>query len=228
MNRYSPSKLNDKNKVQSINQLLTIFVFIYFIFFRLSKFNLQKQKDKEEMGLLEKRLQEEKRTRFSLESQLMQEKKLRESQPGPGVNMPPLTPVSLVADTTTSKLANAAIESDASSARKKNKELENENKKLNEECRLKQDKINLLELELKSLAKYREAESRAEGLLVKLNLMQDKNNSLQESLSAETRFKMDLFSALGEARRQLEYANCKYIFAPCSIVIVAPKMPCQS
>jgi hypothetical protein len=40
--------------------------------------------------------------------------------------------------------------------------------------------------------------------MVALNLMEDKNTSLQESLSAETRFKLDLFSALGETRRQLE------------------------
>jgi len=45
--------------------------------------------------------------------------------------------------------------------------------------------------------------------MVALNLMEDKNTSLQESLSAETRFKLDLFSALGETRRQLESVNCK-------------------
>ncbi len=39
---------------------------------------------------------------------------------------------------------------------------------------------------------------------------QDKNLSLQESLSAETRFKLDLFSALGEARRQLEAIYCNH------------------
>lgn len=46
--------------------------------------------------------------------------------------------------------------------------------------------------------------------MVALNLMEDKNTSLQESLSAETRFKLDLFSALGETRRQLESVNCNY------------------
>jgi hypothetical protein len=47
--------------------------------------------------------------------------------------------------------------------------------------------------------------------MVALNLMEDKNTSLQESLSAETRFKLDLFSALGETRRQLEAVNCKLL-----------------
>jgi Macoilin family len=34
--------------------------------------------------------------------------------------------------------------------------------------------------------------------------MQEKNAMLEKNLSAETRVKLDLFSALGEARRQLE------------------------
>ena len=59
------------------------------------------------------------------------------------------------------------------------------------------------------MAKYRDNESRVDTLMVALNLMEDKNTSLQESLSAETRFKLDLFSALGETRRQLESVNCK-------------------
>lgn len=34
--------------------------------------------------------------------------------------------------------------------------------------------------------------------------MQEKNTHLENSLSAENRIKLDLFSALGEAKRQLE------------------------
>ena len=37
-----------------------------------------------------------------------------------------------------------------------------------------------------------------------LAVMQEKNSTLEKNLSAETRVKLDLFSALGEARRQLE------------------------
>lgn len=37
-----------------------------------------------------------------------------------------------------------------------------------------------------------------------LAAMQDKNSHLESSLSAETRLKLDLFSALGEAKRQIE------------------------
>lgn len=37
--------------------------------------------------------------------------------------------------------------------------------------------------------------------------MQDKNAHLENSLSAETRLKLDLFSALGDTKRQLEIAQ---------------------
>lgn len=40
-------------------------------------------------------------------------------------------------------------------------------------------------------------------------VMQEKNSTLEKNLSAETRVKLDLFSALGEARRQLEIKDCK-------------------
>lgn len=43
-----------------------------------------------------------------------------------------------------------------------------------------------------------------------LMALQEKTTKLESSLSAETRLKMDLFSALGDARRQLEIAEGKY------------------
>jgi len=42
-----------------------------------------------------------------------------------------------------------------------------------------------------------------------LAMMQEKNATLEKNLSAETRIKLDLFSALGEARRQLEIKDSK-------------------
>ena len=49
-----------------------------------------------------------------------------------------------------------------------------------------------------------------EVLLSALQTMQEKNLSLEKSLSCETRFKLDLFSALGEARRQIELKDGEY------------------
>jgi hypothetical protein len=44
-----------------------------------------------------------------------------------------------------------------------------------------------------------------------LAVMQEKNTTLEKNLSAETRVKLDLFSALGEARRQLEIKDSKFL-----------------
>ena len=43
-----------------------------------------------------------------------------------------------------------------------------------------------------------------------LAAMQDKTTHLENSLSAETRLKLDLFSALGEAKRQMEILQGKH------------------
>lgn len=51
----------------------------------------------------------------------------------------------------------------------------------------------------------------AEILMSALSAMQEKNSHLENSLSAETRIKLDLFSALGEARRQLEIRESKWL-----------------
>jgi hypothetical protein len=57
---------------------------------------------------------------------------------------------------------------------------------------------------LQMLRPYKESHSDAEVLYSALSAMQDKNLHLENSLSAETRIKLDLFSALGEVKRQLE------------------------
>lgn len=44
-----------------------------------------------------------------------------------------------------------------------------------------------------------------------LQAMQEKNSTLEKNLSAETRVKLDLFSALGEAKRQLEIKDSELI-----------------
>ena len=42
-----------------------------------------------------------------------------------------------------------------------------------------------------------------------IGAMQEKNAHLENSLSAENRLKQDLFSALGEAKRQIEIQHSK-------------------
>ena len=43
-----------------------------------------------------------------------------------------------------------------------------------------------------------------EVLMTALTQLEDKNQTLKQTLSDETKLKLDLFSALGEAKRQLE------------------------
>lgn len=49
-------------------------------------------------------------------------------------------------------------------------------------------------------------------LMSALSAMQEKNTHLENSLSAENRIKLDLFSALGEAKRQIELRESKFFF----------------
>uniref|UniRef100_A0A667XEM7 Si:dkey-12h9.6 n=1 Tax=Myripristis murdjan TaxID=586833 RepID=A0A667XEM7_9TELE len=60
-----------------------------------------------------------------------------------------------------------------------------------------------------ALGKYRCVEQETDMLLSTLSAMQEKAQHLEYNLSAETRIKLDLFSALGDARRQLEIAQGK-------------------
>ena len=57
---------------------------------------------------------------------------------------------------------------------------------------------------LQALRQYKENQNETEVLMSALAAMQDKNSHLELSLSSETRVKLDLFSALGEAKRQIE------------------------
>lgn len=58
-----------------------------------------------------------------------------------------------------------------------------------------------------ALGKYQRVEKETDMLLSTLSAMQDKAQHLECNLSAETRIKLDLFSALGDTRRQLEIAQ---------------------
>lgn len=57
---------------------------------------------------------------------------------------------------------------------------------------------------MQSLRQYKDQHNDTEVLMSALAAMQDKTSHLENSLSAETRLKLDLFSALGEAKRQVE------------------------
>lgn len=73
---------------------------------------------------------------------------------------------------------------------------------------------------MQELRKYKENEKDTEVLMSALSAMQEKTQHLENSLSAETRIKLDLFSALGDAKRQLEIAQGSYLFV--SFILLTP------
>lgn len=56
----------------------------------------------------------------------------------------------------------------------------------------------------KALRQYKDAQKETEVLMKALSTMQDKNAELENNLCAETRFKQDLFSALGKERNEIK------------------------
>ena len=53
------------------------------------------------------------------------------------------------------------------------------------------------------MRQYKDSHGDTEILMSALSAMQEKNAHLEKNLSAETRLKLDLFSALGDTKRQL-------------------------
>ncbi|XP_075883692.1 macoilin-2 isoform X1 [Nelusetta ayraudi] len=152
-----------------------------------------KQKDKQAVGQLEKRLKAEQEARTTAEKQLAEEKKRKKLEEA--------TAARAVA------LAAASRGECTDTLRRRITELEAECKKLTMDIKLKEEQIRELELKVQELHKYKENEKDTEVLMSALSAMQDKTQHLENSLSAETRIKLDLFSALGDAKRQLEIAQ---------------------
>ncbi|XP_064835599.1 macoilin-1-like [Oncorhynchus masou masou] len=152
-----------------------------------------KQKDKQTISQLEKRLKAEQEARALAEKQLADERKRKKVEEA--------TAARAVA------LAAASRGECTDSLRGRIRELETECKKLSIDMKLKEEHIRELEGKCQELHKYKENEKDMEVLMSALSAMQDKTQHLENSLSAETRIKLDLFSALGDAKRQLEIAQ---------------------
>lgn len=85
--------------------------------------------------------------------------------------------------------------------RARRRELEAELSEARSSMRWSEERCVVAEREAASLAEHQQD---TDILMAALSAMQDKNQHLENSLSAETRIKLDLFSALGEAKRLLE------------------------
>ncbi|XP_043573575.1 macoilin-2 isoform X3 [Chiloscyllium plagiosum] len=156
-----------------------------------------KQKDKQTISQLEKKLKAEQEAKTYLEKQLVDEKKRKKLEEA--------TAARAVA------LAAATRGECTETLRSRIRDLETECKKLTIDMKVKEDQIRELEMKVQELRKYKENEKDTEVLMSALSAMQDKTQHLENSLSAETRIKLDLFSALGDAKRQLEIAQGQII-----------------
>ncbi|XP_049831279.1 macoilin [Schistocerca gregaria] len=150
-----------------------------------------RQSDKQTISQLERRLQEERRLRGSFEAQLTAERKAKKAEEAVAARAVAMAAVSNKNECT-------------ESCRARRRDLEAEGKQLRRELKLKDERFLAAEREMQTLRQYKETHNESEILMSALSAMQDKNAHLENSLSAETRIKLDLFSALGEAKRQLE------------------------
>lgn len=92
--------------------------------------------------------------------------------------------------------------------KQRRREMEAQAKQLRRDLQQREEQLTQLENELRILRQFKEQHN-TDILMSALSAMQEKNMHLESSLSAETRVKLDLFSALGEAKRQLEIAQSK-------------------
>ncbi|XP_022916608.1 macoilin-1 isoform X2 [Onthophagus taurus] len=144
-----------------------------------------KNTDRQMISYLERKVQEEKRNRQNCEAQIAQERKSRKQEEA--------------------RAAQVAAQNNrgecTESCKSRRRELENDLQECRTTQRWTEERMAALERENTLLIeKLRDTDL----LRSALDTLQDQNTHLENSLSAETRIKLDLFSALGEAKRQLE------------------------
>ncbi|EZA58034.1 Macoilin [Ooceraea biroi] len=147
-----------------------------------------RQLDKQMMASLEKRIAEERKQRAAYEVSLANERKARRAAEEARSAIPPPPPPLIRQECT-------------DACKNRRSQMEQDLKSLRRELKSKEERCNALE---KDATRCKENHRESEILLTALNALQDKNTHLENSLSAETRIKLDLFSALGEVKRQLE------------------------
>uniref|UniRef100_A0A915KHE5 Macoilin n=1 Tax=Romanomermis culicivorax TaxID=13658 RepID=A0A915KHE5_ROMCU len=164
--------------------------------------NLMKarQQDKENVSTLEKRVCEEQKLKNLLEQQLKTEKKLQQKKLEEAVSQ--------AASKSITANVNAAKNECTETCKQRRREMENQVKLIRRDLQLREEQISQLEQEVAVLRQYKESNN-VEVMMTALNALQEKKQHLELSLSAETRIKLDLFSALGDAKRQLEITTAQ-------------------
>lgn len=162
---------------------------------RYQELSNQRQQERQSLQTVERRLGEERRHRQSLEAQLNNERKHRKQAE--------------------EKAARAEC---GEACKMKKEQMELEIDKLQHDLLATEDAKHMAEKQARNYEqemrkmevqmRNREAQQNTEVLMSALAAMQDKNATLEKNLSAETRVKLDLFSALGGTRREVEILTC--------------------
>ncbi|XP_044759369.1 macoilin-2 isoform X2 [Coccinella septempunctata] len=151
---------------------------------RLQNVQSSRTTEKQNLASMERRLAEERRLRSNLESQLNQERKSRKQE-----------------EARAAQVAAQTSRECTEQCKSRRRELENELTDCRSALHWAEDKYKQIDRENVILV---EQLRDTDILMSALSAMQEKNTHLENSLSAETRIKLDLFSALGEAKRQVE------------------------
>ncbi|KAH9490902.1 Macoilin-1 [Bulinus truncatus] len=149
-----------------------------------------RQQDKQTIANLEKKITEEKKTKAALEQQLVNEKKNKT--------------VEAAAAARAVAMATAARSECTDSCKARRRDFDTEMKQLRRDNKLREEQYRQLEREVQALRQYKDAKNETEVLMKALSTMQDKNTELENNLCAETRFKQELFSALGKERNEIK------------------------
>ncbi|TSR99418.1 Macoilin [Bagarius yarrelli] len=162
---------------------------------KLQYLSKSRQKDKQSCSVLEKKVRMESESRLTVEKQLAE------------IRCQKLDEAAFLLR----NASNRQEHSETQLLRKRARDLDTEYKQLQLDYQGRDNRVLALEKEVESLQKLRCTEQEADALLSALSSLQDKAQHLEYNLSAETRLKLDLFSALGDARRQLEIAQVKLL-----------------
>ncbi|XP_019868737.2 macoilin-1 [Aethina tumida] len=160
---------------------------------RLQSVQTARAADKQTISGLERRLADERRTRAGLEAQIAQERKTRKQEEARAAQV--------AAQQQQQQQQQSSRGECTDACRTRRRELETEASEARTAKHWAEEKCAALERENAALA---EQLRETDILMSALSAMQEKTAHLENSLSAENRIKLDLFSALGEAKRQLE------------------------
>lgn len=167
-----------------------------YFFPRIQTITSARQQDRNTIATLERKLKSERDTRQLTESQLREERKKAK------------------ADEFRQSREDTAVHEHCNSKRL---ELEEDLRQTRERLVDKEERVKVLERDIECLkAKTNDTDNiqlkkETEALMSSLAQIRGKNTHLENSLSSETRLKLDLFSALGETRRHLEIAQGQLI-----------------